>query len=41
MTDRLFGVLRHQAFELGLGLFMLEMRRAGAGKDPRKFRPGN
>jgi hypothetical protein len=40
MTGRLFGVLRHQAFELGFGLFVLEMRLPGSREDRREFRPG-
>ena len=40
MADRLLGVLGHQALKLGLGLLMLEMGGAGAGKDAGKLRPG-
>ena len=40
MADRLLGVLRHQALELGLGLFMLEMRRPGLREQRRELRPG-
>ena len=40
MTDHLFGILRHQAFELGLGLLMLEMGCPGAGEDRGKLGPG-
>ena len=34
MADRLLGILRHQAFELGLGLLVLEERRPGWRKIP-------
>ena len=40
MADRLLGILRHQALEFGLGLFVLEMRRPGPGEDHGKLRPG-
>ena len=40
MADRLLGVLRHQALELGLGLLVFEIGRAGAGKDAGELRPG-
>src|SRR5947207_3221975 len=40
MADRLFGIFRHQAFELGLCLFVFEMRRPGAGEDRGKLGPG-
>src|SRR5262249_35191546 len=40
MPDRFFRVLRHQAFELGLGLLMRQIGRPGPGKDRRKLRPG-
>ena len=40
MADRLLGILRHQALELGLGLFVFEMGRPGPGKDAGEFRPG-
>src|ERR1700691_356934 len=39
MTDRLMGVLGHQPFEFGLGLFVLRMGRLGAGKNASEFRP--
>jgi hypothetical protein len=32
MGDRLLGILRHQALELGLGLFVFEVSYPGAGK---------
>ena len=34
------GVLRHQPFEFGLGLFVLGMGGLGAGKNAGEFRPG-
>ena len=34
MADGLLGILRHQALEFGLGLFVLEMRRPGPRKHP-------
>src|SRR5580698_6878812 len=40
MADRLFGILGHQALQLCLGLFVLEVGRSGAGKDPGELRPG-
>ena len=40
MPDGFLGVLRHQAFEFGLGLFMFEMGRSGSGKDAGELRPG-
>src|SRR4029077_13038631 len=40
VTDRLLGILGHQALELGLGLLMLEMSLPGADEDVGKFRPG-
>ena len=39
MADRLLGIPRHQAFELSLGLLVLEMRRLGPRKDRRELRP--
>src|ERR1700691_6204950 len=39
MSDRLMGILRHQPFEFGLGLFVLGMGRLGAGKNAGEFRP--
>jgi hypothetical protein len=38
--ERFFGILRHQAFELGLGLFVLEVSVPRSSKDPGEFRPG-
>ena len=40
MANRFFGFLRHQPFELGLGLFVLEVGRPGPGKDAGEFCPG-
>ena len=40
MPDRLFGVLRHQAFQLRLGVLMLKVGLSGAPKDAGEFRPG-
>src|SRR5579863_4582595 len=40
MADRLLGILRHQALQLGLGPFMVEMGRAGLGKEAGELRPG-
>src|SRR5271169_4378974 len=40
MADRLLGILRHQALELGLGLLVLEVGVPGPGKDAGEFRPG-
>ena len=40
MADRLLGIVGHQALELGLGLFVLEISRPGPRKDRRKLRPG-
>jgi hypothetical protein len=39
MADRLLGILRHETFELGLGLLMLEVSLSGAAKDVGEFRP--
>src|SRR6516162_7435651 len=39
MADGLLGILGHQAFELGLGLFVLHMDRPGAGKNRGKLSP--
>ena len=39
MADSLLGVIRHQALELGLSVFMLEMRRPGPGENAGEFRP--
>jgi hypothetical protein len=33
MADRLLGVLRYQALELGLGLLVFEMGGSGPGED--------
>ena len=38
MADRLLGILRHQALELGLGLLVLDVGRAGPGKDAGELR---
>jgi hypothetical protein len=35
MADRLLCILRHQPFELGLGLLVLEVGGPGPGKDAR------
>src|SRR5262245_4000322 len=40
MPDRLFGVLWHEAFELRLGVLMLEVGLSCAAKDVGEFRPG-
>jgi hypothetical protein len=40
MADGLIGILWHQAFKLGLGLFMLQMGFAGAGEDRGELGPG-
>src|SRR5690349_18617809 len=40
MPDRLFGVLRHERLELGLGALMLGVRGPGPGEDHGVFRPG-
>src|SRR5262249_41542257 len=40
MADRFFGILRHEALELCPRLFVVEMRRAGPGKDAGKLGPG-
>ncbi len=37
VADRLLGVIGHQALELGLSVFMLEMRRPGPGKNAGEF----
>src|SRR3954447_624654 len=39
VADGLFGVLRHQLFEFGLGGIVLVIGGAGLEKDPGKFRP--
>src|ERR1700758_3294479 len=39
MPNRLPGVVRHQPFEAGLRILMLEMSLAGAVKDTGEFRP--
>ena len=40
MADGFLGVFRHQTFEFGLGLLVLEMSGSGPGKDAGEFRPG-
>src|ERR1700722_3539614 len=40
VADRLLRILRHQAFELGFGALMLEMRLPGASEDIGEFDPG-
>src|ERR1700728_2368841 len=40
MAGCFLGILRYEPLQLGLGAFMLEMSRAGAGKDPGELRPG-
>jgi hypothetical protein len=40
VADGLFGILRHQAFELGLGLLVFEMSGPGPGEDRGELRPG-
>src|ERR1700682_5737325 len=40
MPDRLLGVFRHQALELGLGALVLQESRPGPGKHPSKLGPG-
>src|SRR5271166_2880036 len=40
MPGRLLGVLRHEAFELRLGVLMLEVSLAGPPKDIGELRPG-
>src|ERR1700735_1009341 len=39
MADRLLRIFRHQAFELGFGSFMLEVRLPGADEDIGEFDP--
>src|SRR5271166_1411542 len=39
VSDRIFGVLRHEAFELRLGILVLEVGPSGAPKDVGEFRP--
>src|SRR5665213_4181853 len=39
VAGRLLGVFGHQRLELGLGLFMLYVRRAGPRKDGCELRP--
>src|ERR1700693_5870838 len=39
MPNRLLGVLWHQTFQFGLGLFMFEMRRTGPRENRSKLRP--
>jgi hypothetical protein len=40
MADCFLGVVRHQVFELGLGLLVLKMGLPGAGEDRRQLGPG-
>jgi hypothetical protein len=40
MADGLLGILRDQAFQLGLGLLVFEMRRSGSGEDRGELGPG-
>ena len=40
MADRLLRIIGHQALELGLSLFVFQMRRPGPRKDCSKLRPG-
>src|SRR5260370_26521029 len=40
MADRLLGVFRHEALELGLGVFVFNKSRPGPPKHPGKFGPG-
>src|SRR5947207_12598297 len=40
VADGLFGILRHQLFEFGLGGIVLVISGVGLAKDPGKFRPG-
>src|SRR5580700_4963651 len=40
MAHRFLGILRHQAFELGLGILMVEMGLSGLGIDAGELRPG-
>jgi hypothetical protein len=40
MPSRLLGVLRHQAFQFGLGVLVLQEGRPGLAKDGGEFRPG-
>src|ERR1700686_5460237 len=39
MPDSFFGVLRHERFQLGLGLLMFKEGRSAAAKTAGKFRP--
>ena len=39
VTDRLMGILGHQLFEFGLGLFVFGMGRLGADEYDGEFRP--
>jgi hypothetical protein len=40
MTDRLFGVLWDQAFQIRLGLLMIEKGGAGGAKETGRLSPG-
>src|SRR5258708_21282137 len=40
MPDRLLGVLRHQALQLGLGVLVLEKSHSALPKHPGELRPG-
>src|SRR5215469_8356439 len=40
MADRLLSIFRHQAFELGLGLLMVEVRLPRADEDVGELHPG-
>src|SRR5215213_4993563 len=40
VTDRLFGILRHQGFQLSLGLLMLEKGLPGVAEHVGELRPG-
>src|SRR6516162_966137 len=39
VTDRLLGIFRYQALQLGLGLLMVEMRLVGLREDRGELRP--
>ena len=39
MANRLLGIFRHQALELGLGLLVLEMRLVGSREDRSELCP--
>jgi hypothetical protein len=40
MADCLFGILRHQCFQLSLGPLVVQKRLPSAAEYPREFRPG-